>query len=1217
MATSSIVRNTIERQQTFNVKPRKAFLANEGIKPVIDPDEGMSNAFSESVPETKSEMKREDSLKWSQTYLGVQKTKAILPKNYRRRSISFVRDIDESRDDYIMNEVEKASIKAVFEIVKNAESLSFMNRQAKAYFKTQTALLQSGLVDTTTQFTTPVKPLDILVLKSQIERYDATLLTDTQSIINILRTPELVRFVLVRSRMTNLTPEKKQWFELFKKVAERVAIANRLFRVDWTQTPEQYDATPQPTSGSGSTGYNFPSGMTAGEGFAMSAGAGFDGRTGSAPMSAGAGFDGRTGSAPPTTGAPFFERADDPSRNPHPNQPQPDTTYPPQSTPVFDPYTGARILIPPTGVYRDFSQPDTTYPPQPTPVFDPYTGARILIPPTGVYRDFSQPGAGLSVPRFQFDPYTGARLPVQPTSQPSGSYPPSSTASQNPPPSPVITKTSTEVFDSNTLLYDPETNEATRQSKINMEDIVNSSQSKSDAIRRLYEYLKGRNVLPVATLYELEKEINDTRPSVGSGRRLLEEDLEYIFEAIKKVLPKMNYVKDSEMSKLSTMLNNVGTSPTSPPSSSAPSILPRSSSAPSTQTPSSSSQSSTERPSLKMQMLDIIKSEQFKDEAIRKIYRLLQTPGIIPIAVHATLERSVKAINKSAESVRYTTEDLRQIWIKIRQILLETKVFDGEIIAELRSAMDEKIQTITQANPLDSIQNKTPSYTIFEPDDTFIDATYDCVLTMFISLMYIPSNWQDKANYLEFFKQVAYLPNGFTFRIITEIVRTFAGGTSTLFTFTNLVANFLSVISDPANTGIRKFDWVGVALGNQLSLFIFGCLGTGANTLLRIFFANLWKGKERFRVSLETWFLLILWILCGRYKGQNLLTFAQIIQRAGQCGTIDYQRWVNFLINCFVEVDKRVQTSRTNDEVLDSFVNEIGANAVFQIVEWMNKPFDLQRIPVINQEAVESNIPPKTIELEAPKLGFTAERLMKDNMRQFDAEEPPQPMGKEVSNYKNVENDPERLEKLKGIYENLNDLATINSWGIKIDVPSVNVILDMKSRIDATAKSFTHSLGFRSVQGTTFVEYSVRPSQPLLPKIILAIWMLCKDAVNLVGTDASNKGFTDLIMNPKETTAFTINDVKAYGMKYFGFLYNCILMFLAKGILEDIDSDKIDFVFQLAKTISVLLRIFADADISIADTFSDTIPRKKIEWRFINILLDKNIDTFKFEQPNP
>jgi hypothetical protein len=595
-------------------------------------------------------------------------------------------------------------------------------------------------------------------------------------------------------------------------------------------------------------------------------------------------------------------------------------------------------------------------------------------------------------------------------------------------------------------------------------------------------------------------------------------------------------------------------------------------------------------------MLDIIKSERFKDEAIRKIYVLLQTPGIIPIAVHATLERSVKAINPSAESIKYTTEDLRVIWIKIRQILLETKVFDAEMIAELRSAMDEKIETVTQPNPVDRIgmRNQTPSYMIFEPDDTFVNATFDCILTTFISLMYIPSNWQGKATYLEFFKELAYMPNGFTYRLLTQIVRTFAGGTSNLLTFVNLLGNFVSVVNDPANTGIRKFSWVGVALSNQLALFAYGCLGTGFNTIFRILItSSTWNGVERFKKSLYAWFLVILWMFTGRYKGRNLLTFAEITERAGQCGTIDYQRWANFLINCFLEVDKLVGGGKDGDQVLDALKDEIGSNVVFQMVEWMNRPFDLQRIPAINQDAVDSNIPPETIAIESPKIGFEDVQFQQGD---------PQPMGRELSKYKKVE---EIHEQTGGYYENVyqsaRDLATLGSWGIFFTHDSTFYIYSNLSWVEETVVNFGSSRKDPTVGN--FEEIDTQAGQvPRLVQLLRAIVSMFVDSLDYKGSEIGKPRFRAMLQDATPQD-FRRKVVKEYALIYSGFLYNCILMLVEKGILQTKDTDgTLNFVRKTALTIATILKIFKE-QYDDEMLFADTPQGQKVSFETIDTIL--------------
>ena len=455
MATS-ISKSTVERTQLFQVRPKRAFIADHGILPVINPDQAMSNAFTEAPLPGKDEMKREDSLKWSQSYVKVDKPHlTALPKQKPRREIIFKRDIDETRDDYILDEVQKENIRIIDSILRRYDSIDYMSRQARNYFKAQTDLPLTS----TSSFVAPLTPLEIQVLKSQIDRYDATLLTDTASIIKILRTPELIRYVLARSKMTNLTPEKTKWFDLLKKVATDIATKNRLFQIDWTMTPEQFDTSSasQPQSGMSASG-GFPSGSVggaptggmsgspglpwtgstpSGAGFAPGASGGMGGMGGMGGIGGMGGMGGSSGMSgspgfPPgytpstaggMSGSPGFPpgytpsnvppgfntRADDADQNPHPGQQQPTLSpsggvlpnstrpnYDPETRPNYDPEQNP----PPSTIVPNSTKPDTAGSNVPTtspPTSNvPTTSPPTSNVPTGSFEEVLSRGIGIS-----------------------------------------------------------------------------------------------------------------------------------------------------------------------------------------------------------------------------------------------------------------------------------------------------------------------------------------------------------------------------------------------------------------------------------------------------------------------------------------------------------------------------------------------------------------------------------------------------------------------------------------------------------------------------------------------------------------------------------------------------------------------------------------------------------------------------------------------------
>ncbi|NBQ47532.1 MAG: hypothetical protein EBU33_03635, partial [Sphingobacteriia bacterium] len=494
-----------------------------------------------------------------------------------------------------------------------------------------------------------------------------------------------------------------------------------------------------------------------------------------------------------------------------------------------------------------------------------------------------------------------------------------------------------------------------------MNQIIESALDEDEAIKKLYEFLLSQKVISEAVRSDLVKEINETRPSVGSGRRLLSEDVKYIWVAIQKILIRNNVITPEQLSTLVLSMD----AKKKPDQTPAPST-----SAPSTSSPSTSASStSSQPPSLKKKMLDIINSAEDRNDAIRKIFILLHlSEHSVPLATHEDLlnaynnqePKITNLVGKMRDANLFTSEDLRKIWLSIRMVILETKVLDPSELLELIRAMDTKpFNQPGEENPNDD------NFIFFESASAFGSDSYDFVIGILVSLIHFPKPFT--GDLLNFINQLAYLPNGFTYRFITQIARTFLDNVINTNTFVNIIGSFLQA----SQSGGSVFSWAGTVLANQMSLFLFGAFGSTVNTLLRI----LWKygiaNPTKFKVVFSTWFLLLQWLFFGLAPGKVRLTKNEIVARAGRLGTIDVQRWYNLLINSFLYINdrKEVLGGDTSTILLSKLVAELGDNSVFQIVDFMNRPFDLTQNLNDNAQRIIQSIPQAQVE-QANQIGY-------------------------------------------------------------------------------------------------------------------------------------------------------------------------------------------------------------------------------------------------------
>jgi len=951
----------------------------------------MSNAFTEAPLPGKDEMRREDSLKWSQSYVKVDKPHLTLPKQKPRREIIFTRDIDETRDDYILNEFQKESIMVLDNIIRRYDSIDYMSRQARNYFKTQ--IEATPQLGTNSAFIAPLTPMEIQVLKSQIDRYDATLLTDTASIIKILRTGELVKYVLQRSKMVNLTPEKKRWYDLFKKIATDIAIKNRLFQIDWTMTPEQYDAVQASQSQSGnvmSGSGGFPSGSVGGAPVAgMSGSGGFPiGYPGASPQSsAGAGFapgasgvmgggdaGGDAGGSGSNVPPGFQPRADDADQNPHPGQQQPASSATGQNPP-------------PSSVIPNTTKPDTADSNIPSGSFEDMLangfgiegylcndsvaiGSLTVSRPDIRIKDISPPlynvgamlvsGLGLGTSRFYFCKQSdiGNRRIIgwdeAIKMSPVGAFP---------------------IAGAVPLRYMQDVN------------IVYNSQLYG---ARLTPFVAGTSGIDTAASLMPSR---GRTPTGGSGAPDAGAAATAGAAADAAAAAGASSAAAATAGAAAAAAAAAGAIGAGIAGAAAAGAATRSptTGAPTTGSPTTGSPTGAPtadpRTSIKATIIQIIKSSPDSDTATQKVYEFLDQKGIIPDSAHQILlQELAEAQPSGGRRLLSDVGDMSQTWIIIRKVLLETKVLTEAEVIEIRQAMDDlKIaKNETPPNPASGSQNTTPTTNMtddfFTEGDTFGDSVYDFSYAIFTSLLHYAGeplvganqgNWNETGDYITFIRAVMYVPNSWTFHWIGAIVQSVGNNLANFIKFSNTVGAFFSIVK-MGNGSV--YDWSKVALGNLMALFFWEALGKGGNNLLRILYYAFVRRNINvdWGTVLPAWYMVLIWCFFGGLGGDPKLTTSEIATRATRVGVIGINKWFNLLYNSFIFVNEQ-NPGNLNPQVLAyTIIDQLRGNAVFQIVDWMSKDFDrLQIQPDQNVvQAVEQAIPEAVIQQQDPLVGY-------------------------------------------------------------------------------------------------------------------------------------------------------------------------------------------------------------------------------------------------------
>lgn len=1030
MATS-ISKSTVERTQLFQVRPKKAFLADHGVLPVINPDQAMSNAFTEAPLPGKDEMKREDSLKWSQSYVKVDKQHLTLPRQKPRREIRFNRDIDETRDDYILSEVEKENIRILETILRRSDSIDYMSRQARNYFKTQ--IEATPQLGTNSAFIVPLTPMEIQVLKSQIDRYDATLLTDTASIIKILRTPELVRYVLQRSKMVNLTPEKKRWYDLLKKVATDIAIKNRLFQIDWTMTPEQYDAVQasQPQASGMSASGGFPSGSvggaptgaptggmgggvpssSSGAGFSPGASGGMGGMGGSPGMSGagglppgyqpsssgGMGGAGESGSNVPPG---FYNRPDDADQNPHPGQQQPTLSpsggvLPNSTRPNYDPETrpsyNPEQNPPPSTIVPNSTKPDTA-------------GSNV----PGSFEDMLANGVGiegfLCNNSVAIGPITVSRsdVSIKSISPPSLNVGPILVNGLGTSPFYFCKQSDignrriigwnegSGTYSSNTLpvggsvplesTQDVNVVYQSRKYGSRLSPFVPSSSPDTKAVDTATSLQPGRGRTPTTSGSGGSGDVAGGAGGVagaGAGAG----GVAGAGAGVAGVAGAGAGVAGVAGAIGAGMAGSQTTSPTTGTPTSTPTGTPTSGADP--------------RTSIKATIIQIIKSSPDSNTATQKVYEFLDQKGTIPDSAHQILLQELAEIKPSGQGRRLLSDvgDMSQTWIIIRKVLLETKVLTASEVIEIRQAMDDlKIaKNETPPNPAGGMQNTTPTTNFtddfFTEGDTFGDSVYDFSYAIFTSMLHYAGEgvseggmglaranqgqWTTTADYITFIRAVMYIPNSWTFHWIGAIVQSFGNNLANFIKLANTIGAYFSIVKINNGSG---FDWAKVALGNLMALFFYEALGKGGNNLIRILYYNYIKRNINvdWGTVFPAWYMVLIWCFFGGIGGDPKLTTTEIATRASRVGVFGVNKWFNLLYNSFEFVNEQYTVGITPENLANSIVAQLRGNAVFQIIEWMSKDFDrLQIQPDQNVvQAVGATIPQAVVQQQDPLVGF-------------------------------------------------------------------------------------------------------------------------------------------------------------------------------------------------------------------------------------------------------